>query len=64
MLDVVSKRPVGALTKLTKNTKKAEVLLGKDSSRDGDIGKKDGYLLIGVYALFVVIQYLFEALIV
>jgi cation:H+ antiporter len=31
-------------------------------SRDGDISKKDGSLLIGVYALFIVMQYLFEAL--
>jgi len=31
-------------------------------SRDGDINKKDALLLIGVYALFVLIQYLFEVL--
>ncbi|MCL5949993.1 MAG: sodium:calcium antiporter [Candidatus Bathyarchaeota archaeon] len=29
-------------------------------SRDGDINKKDAVLLIGVYALFVIIQYLIE----
>jgi len=29
-------------------------------SKDGDIGKKDAYMLIGAYALFVGIQYLFE----
>jgi len=31
-------------------------------SRDGDIGKKDASLLIAVYALFVLIQYLFEVI--
>jgi cation:H+ antiporter len=31
-------------------------------SRDGDINKRDASLLIGIYALFVVIQYLFEVL--
>lgn len=31
-------------------------------SRDGTIDKKDAMLLIGVYALFVIIQYLIEAL--
>ena len=31
-------------------------------SRDGDIGKKDAGLLIGVYAIFVLIQYLFEVI--
>jgi cation:H+ antiporter len=31
-------------------------------SRDGDINKKDGLLLIGVYVLFVLIQSLFEVL--
>jgi len=31
-------------------------------SRDGDINKKDGLLLIGAYVLFVLIQYLFEVL--
>ncbi|NLE05042.1 MAG: sodium:calcium antiporter [Crenarchaeota archaeon] len=31
-------------------------------SKDGEIGKKDAYLLIGAYALFVVIQYLLEAI--
>ncbi|MCW3998909.1 MAG: hypothetical protein NWE93_01560 [Candidatus Bathyarchaeota archaeon] len=30
-------------------------------SRDGDLNKKDAILLIGAYALFVLIQYLFEA---
>jgi len=30
-------------------------------SRDGDLNKKDAILLIGAYALFVIIQYLFEA---
>jgi Ca2+/Na+ antiporter len=31
-------------------------------ARDGNINKKDGVMLIGAYALFVLIQYLFEAL--
>lgn len=31
-------------------------------SRDGEINKQDGILLIGVYALFVLIQYLFEVI--
>ena len=31
-------------------------------SRDGDLGKKDAALLISVYVIFIVIQYLFEAL--
>jgi cation:H+ antiporter len=31
-------------------------------SRDGDLGKKDAILLIMVYAIFIVIQYLFEVL--
>lgn len=31
-------------------------------SRDGDLGKKDATLLILVYAIFIVIQYLFEIL--
>lgn len=31
-------------------------------SRDGDVNKKDAIYLIGIYALFVVIQYLFELL--
>ncbi|MDI9577089.1 MAG: sodium:calcium antiporter [Thermoproteota archaeon] len=31
-------------------------------SRDGDLGKKDASLLIMVYAVFIVIQYLFEVL--
>ncbi len=31
-------------------------------SRDGDINKKDATLLIGAYALFVLIQYLFEVI--
>jgi cation:H+ antiporter len=31
-------------------------------SRDGEIGKTDAFLLIGMYTVFVVIQYLFEVL--
>jgi cation:H+ antiporter len=31
-------------------------------SRDGDINKKDAILLIGMYALFVVLQYLYEVI--
>lgn len=31
-------------------------------SRDGDINKKDAYALIAVYGLFVLVQYLFEAI--
>ena len=33
-------------------------------SRDGEINKRDGVLLMGVYALFVLIQYLFEIVII
>jgi cation:H+ antiporter len=31
-------------------------------SRDGDLNKKDAILLIGAYVLFVLIQYMFEAI--
>lgn len=33
-------------------------------SRDGDINKTDGIMLIGIYALFIIIQYLLETLII
>jgi cation:H+ antiporter len=32
-------------------------------SRDGDMNKKDALMLIGIYALFVIVQYLSEVLI-
>ena len=40
----------------------ASALLVYLRSKDCDIGKKDAYLLIGAYILFVIIQYLFEVI--